>query len=146
LRKYKMANCEAGNCSCECGRGGGCGCVQRSEDPDDCDCYCYHNSSSVGRFSIIKGRKIPFKAFKPGIKVTTQTKFNICTRDLPLKQLAELLDKYLPNKIVVPTDRAPNRVTLSLKNKTLRQIINRSGLILSVAAEAPVKTQKRQGW
>jgi hypothetical protein len=123
-------NCSAGDCSCECGRGGGCGCIARSEDPSDCECHCYHSSSAIGRFAIVKGRKVPFKSLKPRIKVTSQTRFNICTNDLPIKEVAELLCKYFPNKIVIPPDRATNRVTLNLKNKTFEQMINRSGLAL----------------
>jgi hypothetical protein len=119
-----MADCSAGDCSCECPRGG-CGCIASSEDPSDCSCHCYHS-----RFAIVKGRKILFKTFKPRIKVTSQTKFNICTHDLAIRELAQILDKYLPNEIVVPANIATNRVTISLKNKTLRQIINGSSLAL----------------
>jgi hypothetical protein len=123
-------NCQAGDCSCECGRGGGCGCIASSEDPSDCECHCYHSPSAIGRFAIVKGRKIPFKTFKPRIKVTSQTKFNICTHDLPVRELARILDKYVPNKIVVHPNRATDKVTLSLKNKTFEQIIDGSGLAL----------------
>lgn len=94
---------------------------------------------------IVKGgRKILFKTFKPSIKVTSQTKFNICAKDLPIGALAEFLDKYLPNKIVVPAKIATKRVTISLKNKTFKQIMNRSGLVLSIPAEGPVKKSKKR--
>ena len=80
---------------------------------------------------IVKGgRKILFKTFKPRIKVTSQTKFNICTHDLPISEIARILDKFLPNKIFVPVNGATKRVTLYLKNRTLNQITNASGLAL----------------
>ena len=116
--------CSAGDCSVECGRGG-CGCISSSDDPSDCFCRCYPSG-----FAIVRGQKIPFKKFKPGIKVTPQTKFNICAQDLPIGALAELFDKCLPNKIFVPASIATNRVTIRLKNKTFRQIIIGSGLVL----------------
>lgn len=116
-------NCEAGDCSVECS--GGCGCISSSDDPSDCFCRCYPS-----RFAIVKGRKILFKTFKPRIKVTSQTKFNICAHDLPIGALAEFLDKFLPNKIFVPANRATDKVTLRLKNKTFPQVINGSGLTL----------------
>ncbi|MDW0227744.1 MAG: hypothetical protein QOC23_08935 [Nitrososphaeraceae archaeon] len=95
------------------------------EGHENCSCRCY-----PGRFAIVNERKIPFKRFKPKIKVTSQTKFNICTKDLPIGALAEFLDKYLPNKILVPANIATSTVTIRLKNKAFKQIINGSGLAL----------------
>ncbi|MDW0178335.1 MAG: hypothetical protein QOK80_07020 [Nitrososphaeraceae archaeon] len=40
------------------------------------------------------------------------------------------MDKYLPNKILVPANIATSTVTIRLKNKTFKQIINGSGLAL----------------
>ena len=115
--------CDAGACSADCR--GGCGCASWGDGPDNCVCHCYPSA-----FAIVNERKIPFKRFKPKIKVTSQTKFNICTKDLPIGALAELLDKFLPNKILVPAKIATSTVTLSLKKKTFKQIINRAGLAL----------------
>jgi hypothetical protein len=132
--------CEAGGCSAECGGRRGCGCWASSDEPDDCGCACY------GRASVIVkgGKRIAFKTWKPKIKPTTQTKYNICTHDLPITGLAELLDKFLPNKILVPASRLNRKVTLSLKKNTLRQIISASGLVLSIPAEGPVKKSKKR--
>jgi hypothetical protein len=114
--------CEAGACSVECGRGG-CGCISWGEGHENCVCRCY-----PGSFAIVNERKIPFKRFKPRIKITSQTKFNICTKDLPIGALAVFLDKFLPNKILVPANIATNTVTTRLKNKTFKQLIDRTGL------------------
>jgi hypothetical protein len=117
-------DCEAGNCSAECADG--CGCIASSKDPDDCRCYCYRSA-----FIIEKGgKKIPFKKFKPRIEAPSQTRYNICTHDLPIIGLARFLDKLFPNKILVPANRLTEKVTLSLKNNTLQQIIDASGLAL----------------
>ena len=113
--------CEAGACSADCR--GGCGCISWGDTHEECNCRCYPS-----RFAIVNQRKIPFKRFKPRIKVTSQTKFNICTKDLPIGALAEFLDKYVPNKILVPANIATNTVTIRLKNKTFKQIIYHAGL------------------
>lgn len=116
--------CEAGACSADCGDG--CGCISWGEGHENCFCRCY-----PGNYMIVKGgRKILFKTFKPRIKVTSETKFTICIHDLPISEIARFLDKFLPNKIFIPLNGATNRVTLYLKNKTLRQITNASGLAL----------------
>src|SRR5512132_189459 len=93
--------CEAGACAVTCPEGHGCGCWCPSDDPNDCHCTCY---GGRGSSIIVKEgkRKISFKTFEPKIKVISETKFNICTHDLPIGALALILDKYLPNKIVVP--------------------------------------------
>ena len=116
-------SCEAGDCSADCE--GGCGCISWGTGHTRCKCRCYPS-----RFVIANRRKIPFKTYKPGIKITSATRFNICTKNLPLGALAEFLDKYLPNKILVPANVATKNVTISLKNKTFQQIIDRAGLIV----------------
>jgi hypothetical protein len=55
------------------------------------------------------------------------------------------LDKFLPNKILVPANRLNKKVTtLSLKKNTLRKIISASGLLLSIPTEGPVKKSKKR--
>ena len=132
----EFRNCGAGECSIKC-RNMGSGCIADSQNPMNCDCWCFRSLQIRSkRPKMVNGRKIAeeqktqFKTFKPRIKVTSQTKVSICTRDLPIRGLAQLLDKYLPNKIVVPANRATDKVTLRLKNKTFSQIIDRSGLTL----------------
>ena len=135
-----MARCQSGLCEADC-PGRGCGCWS-SSDPKDCNCTCYRNGkSSITGFG---GVNIAFKRWKPKNKPTPQTRYNICIRGLPITGLAELLDKFLPNKILVPAKRVNKKVSLNLKNNTLRQIINRSGLILSIPAEGPVKKSKKR--
>jgi hypothetical protein len=88
------------------------------------------------------GVKIAFKTWEPKIKPTLETRYDFCINSLPITGLAELLDKFLPNKILVPANILNKKVTLSLKNNTLRQIICASGLVLSNPTEEPVKKDK----
>ena len=117
--------CEARACSADCR--GGCGCWATGDTHEDCGCMCYGDSS----IAVKGGVKIAFKEWKPTIKPTPETTYDFCIKSLPITGLAELLDKFLPNKILVPANRLNNEVTLSLKNYTLRQIISASGLVLN---------------
>lgn len=110
------------------------------EGHEDCFCKCYKKDSITG----FGGVNIAFKTWKPKNKPTAQTRYNICTQGLPITELAEVFDKFLPNKILVPANRLNKKVTLSLKNNTLRQIINRSGLVLSIPAEGPKSKKNRK--
>jgi len=131
-------NCRAGACSAECRRG--CGCWSTGDTHEDCGCKCYGRSS----ITVKGGVKIAFKTWKPKNKPTPETRYDFCINSLPITGLAELLDKFLPNKILVPANRLNKKVTLSLKNNTLRQIIRASGLVLSTPAEEPVKKGNKE--
>jgi hypothetical protein len=105
--------CQAGACGADCAGGRGCGCWATGDTHEDCGCKCYGRSS----IRVKGGVKIAFKTWNPKIK-------------------------FLPNKIFVPANIINKKVTLSLKNNTLRQIISASGLVLSTPAEEPVKKGK----
>ena len=120
----RPSKCEAGACSVECGGGGGCGCISWGEGPENCDCFCYP------RFAVVNERKIPFERFKPKVKATSQTKLNICVNNLTLGGLAEILDKYLPNRIFVPANKLDKKVKCKVLNSPLSKIITDSGLRL----------------
>jgi hypothetical protein len=130
--------CQAGACGADCAGGRGCGCWATGDTHEDCGCKCYGRSS----ITVKGGVKIAFKTWNPKIKPTPETKYDFCTNSLPITGLAELLDKFLPNKILVPANKLNKKVTLSLKNNTLRQIISASGLVLSTPAKKPVKKGK----
>jgi hypothetical protein len=93
----------------------------------NCGCTC----GDPGDKPAKGGKKIPFMKFKRMIKENPQTRFNICARDASITFLAQSFDKVLPNRILVPANRLNKKVTLSLKNNTLGQIISASGLVLS---------------
>jgi hypothetical protein len=49
---------------------------------------------------------------------------------MPIIGLAQAFDKILPDRILVPANNVDKKVTLSLKNKTIREIIISIGLTL----------------
>jgi hypothetical protein len=91
---------------------------------EECQCFCYP------KFAIVNGRKIPFKRFSPKIKITSQTKLNICINNLTLAGLAEILNKYLPNRIFIPANKLDKKVKGKVTNSTLGKIITDLGLRL----------------
>jgi len=122
-----MGICQAGQCAEECSDG--CGCWASSRNPADCGCTCY--CTRKNELVIVKGgKKIPLKTFKPKIKPTPQSRYDICTQGLPITGFAQFWDKLLPNKILVPANILGKKVTLSLKNKAVSEIISASGLVL----------------
>ena len=118
------SKCEAGACSVECGSGGGCGCISWGDTHEECHCFCYP------KFAMVNVRKIPFKKFKPKIKVTSKTKLNICVSNLTLAGLAEILNKYLPNRIFVPASKLDKKVKGKVIKSPLSKIITDFGLKL----------------
>jgi hypothetical protein len=114
-----VATCGAGNCVAECVEG--CICIASSKDPFDCRCECTHPHTKPA------GKKVPYKT---RIKVTPQSRYDICARNIAVARVAQFLDKLLPNRILVPANKLTNNTTLSLKNKTFRQIIIAAGFTL----------------
>ena len=106
--------CIAGKCHINCH--GACVCWSDADDPEDCECYCLDILKPVN------------KKFKHPMKVTPRAKYNICAKSMPITQLALIFDKMLPYSILIPANAVTKIVTLSLKNKTFRQIIIASGL------------------
>jgi hypothetical protein len=100
-----------------------------------CTCDCFLPRLSGDRpIKPIKrpkgGKKFPFMRFKRMIKENPQTKFSVCAHDMPIIGLAQAFDKILPDRILVPANNVDKKVTLSLKNKTIREIIISIGLTL----------------
>lgn len=124
-----MAKCQSGNCGISCADG--CWCESIVEDPDNCDCHCFDPKPLKPANKRTKGgKKIPFMRYRRIIKENPQARYNICAHDLPITFLAQSFDEVLPNRILVPANKLTKKVNLSLKNKTIRQIIISSGLTL----------------
>jgi len=126
-----MARCDAGgDCFATCRDG--CACI--GDIDGNCYCVCFRDTIQTQIVRVggpnIQVKTVRLKTFKPRSKVTPQSKISICTHNFPIGNLAQLLDKFLPNKIVVPANIATNRVTLSLKNRPLSRILVDSGLKL----------------
>lgn len=117
---FRMVSCSAGECSIE-GCGTGCYCWSDSKNPSDCSCECDHPHTKP---ASKKGR------YKTRLKFSPKARYNFSARKMPITSLAQSLDKSLPNRILVPANKLTKKVSLSLKNKTFRQIIIASGLAL----------------
>jgi hypothetical protein len=114
-----VTTCTAGHCTVDCS--GGCICIADADIPHDCFCDCTDPSTKP---ASKKG------TYKTRIKVTPQARYSICARNIPVIRVAQFLDKLLPNRILIPTNKLTKKVTLTLKNKTFRQIVISSGLKL----------------
>lgn len=119
----KPSECEAGACSVECGSGGGCGCISWGDTHEECNCFCFPKG-----VAMVNEREIPFKRFKPKIKATSQTKLNVCVKNLPITALAEILNKYFPNRILVPANKLDKKVKYTVKNRPLSKLLTELGL------------------
>ena len=77
-----------------------------------------------------KVKKISIVKYKRKIKANPQSRYNICTRNVPITTLALSFDEVLPKRILIPANNLTKKVNLTLKNKTFRQIVLASGLTL----------------
>lgn len=129
-----MVSCQAGECGISCVSGSPACLCWSHPDTGQCGCNCDAPPHLLNKYYIrgkaIRGKANPFLKMQRIIKADPQARINVCIRSMPITQLAQSLDKVLPNKILVPADRVNKKVTLRLKNKTLRQIISTTGLTL----------------
>lgn len=131
-----MGKCQSGNCGITCT--GECMCFSSTENPDDCDCSCDDSvpipvpkpANKTRNFIVKGGKKIPLNKYRSRIKITPQARYDVCAHNIAVTTVAQFLDKHLPNRILIPTNKLTKKVNLSLKNKTFRQIIIASGLVL----------------
>jgi hypothetical protein len=122
-----VVSCQSGECGISCRRGYSCTCWT-SVYSGRCHCECYTHSI-LDPYQYRQRKTIPFVG-KRGTKVDPQAKYNVCIKGVPITRLAQTFDIIFPNKILLPADRVNEKVTLSLKNKTLRQIVSATGLTL----------------
>jgi hypothetical protein len=127
-----MANCNTGG-KCHISCSGGCGCVFIHSGEDgvqgECICECYDTDNSTGKVSIGDVVKyIPIRRYK--FKTTAQTTMNICASNFPAAALAQILDRILPDKILVPAKQTNVRIGLRSRNSTVSEIVKSSGFIL----------------
>lgn len=143
--KYCDASSETHPCRVPCEDNEGCMCLLNQEE-DVCYCACLDTGANVNEnIRVSTGddtRNVPIDKFKPKFKTSEKTRLNVCVSNFPSTAFAQILDKILPNRILVPANKLNRKVTLRLKNRTFSQVIKRSGLILSIPAEGPVKKSK----
>ena len=99
----------------------------------ECICECYDTDNSTGRVKVSIGdvvKYIPIRRYKPKFKTTAQTTMNVCASNFPAAALAQILDRILPDKILVPAKQTNVRIGLRSRNSTVSEIVKSSGFIL----------------
>ena len=115
--------CSMGSCGISCSTDA-CSCTSSMSSPEDCSCECIQSQPALA-----KGvKKISIVRYKRKIRANPQSRYNICTRNVPITTLALSFDDVLPNRILIPANKLTKKVNLTLKNKTFRQIVIASGL------------------
>lgn len=115
--------CICGNCDITCPQA--CYCIADADDPSifQCDCIPPIFKKPLNK----KGGK---NKSRKRLKVTRKGRFNLCAHKAPVTALAQIFEKSLPNRILVPAKNLNKKVTLGLKNKTFEQIARTIGLAL----------------
>ncbi|HJR86006.1 MAG TPA: hypothetical protein VJ772_11655 [Nitrososphaeraceae archaeon] len=105
-----------------------CSCTSSMSSPEDCRCECIQTQPAFS--SAKKVKKISIVRFKRKIRANPQSRYNICVHNVPITTLALSFDEVHPNRILIPVNKFTKKVNLALKNKTFKQIVIASGLIL----------------
>ncbi len=105
-----------------------CECSYPMGHPEICECSCLQTKPAFSPTNKVK--KISIVKYKSKIKANPQSRYNICTRNVPITTLALSFDEVLPKRILIPANNLTKKVNLTLKNKTFRQIVLASGLTL----------------
>ena len=127
-----------GRCGIDCSGTphNGCGCLYIYPNPDEphgaCICECYCELAPVPKVKITIGDKVktvPINQLKFKFKTTPQTKLDICMNKFPAAALAQILDKILPNRILIPASKANAKIT-KRSTYTISSLVKSSGFIL----------------
>ena len=121
-----MSKCGAGGCEIECGGGKGCGCIAESDNPDICNCYCFGKEVNASGFI--------FEAATP---------VDVSLNDLPLSEVAVFLSAFRRERLLVPSDRMNERITLDLKRTRFGDALKGLGL---VTQESVTGGDRKLGW
>ena len=106
-----MATCDAGSgCKVTCANG--CWAIY---DPKTCRC----DAGCASRITALPSLKF----------ATVDDKVDFCVRDIPLVDVAMLIDSIQPTKIAIPASRAYESVTIDLKETTIANLIKSLGLV-----------------
>jgi hypothetical protein len=119
--------CSTPGCGISCDTDA-CSCTSSMSSPESCSCECIQSQPGLA-----KGvKKINIVRFKRKIIANPQSRYNITCRNVPITTLALSYDAILPKRILIPANNLTKKVNLTLKNKTFKQIVIASGLILKV--------------
>ena len=101
-----MAKCGAGDCEVECG-GRGCGCIAESDNPEVCACFCFGGEGPTGG----------------GLNFEPTTRVDVSLLELQLIEAATFLDAVCTTRLLVPADRASERVALDVRRTPLGDVL-----------------------
>jgi hypothetical protein len=104
--------CSGGNCGISCSTEAS-SCTSSPTDPDNCACDCIQSQPALTK----RVKKISIVKSKRKIKANSQSRYNICFRNVPITTLALSFDDILLNIILIPTNKLTNKVNLTLKKK-----------------------------
>ena len=130
--------CDANSkCGISCEPGEGCGCIYiHPTEPGqlgECICECYGANNNTGEVKVKIGdvvRHVPITRYIPKCKANARTKMDICTNNFPLAALAQILDRIIPDKILVPAKQANLKIRLRSRNSTVSKIVKSSGFVM----------------
>ena len=108
--------------------------------PEICECSCLQTKPAFSPANKVK--KISIVKYKRKIKANPQSRYDICTRNVPITTLALSFDEVLPKRILIPANNLTKKVNLTLKNKTSRQIVIASGLTIKSQFSLPAISQQ----
>ena len=110
--------------------------VDKCTDCDSCGdgCACIHTIATcrcVQRCECKKTGKIIARTFsdsKKTVKITKRTKVDFRARRIPLIQIANMLNKFFPNKILIPATKINSKITKRMNNVEIGKVIKSLGL------------------
>jgi hypothetical protein len=129
--------CDANSkCGISCDPGQGCGCIYvHPSEPGgtgECICECFGGTSTeevkVSIGNVV--RYMSIRRYKPKFKTNARTKLDICANRFPAAVLAQILDRILPDKILVPAKQVNVRIRLRSRSSTVSKIVKSSGFIM----------------
>ncbi len=115
-----MSKCSAGGCDIECGGGRGCGCIAESDNPDTCTCICTGGETAAG---------FTFEAV---------TLVDVSVDDLPLFELAGLLNAVSARRVMIPGNARNAPVSLKIARCPFETVVASLGLAMEAQQRPPV--------
>ena len=100
--------------------GDGCSCVHVI---NTCECYTSCECKKTGKIT----HKHKFNKNKR-TKITKKTKVAFRARKVPLEQVALLLNKIFPNKVLLPVTKIKTKTTKRFKNAEIGKVVSSLGL------------------
>lgn len=105
---------EACNCKLQCFDKPGCACIY-VHDLGLCTCDCGDEGGAV---------------FAPGSKLGANARVSICTKNIPLVRLGQLLSQICAAELAIPASKVARPISLSIKKTTIGNVMKEAGLVV----------------